>query len=286
MKGARRWISVVVAVIVVFGFSCPLMALDADVKLAVQKLREAAGDGKWAELAKANVLFKESGLTYQESLRAPQEGVIDCKDRRDQLQVLVGIYMFDVQYAAVFGKRDAAAETLRFVQKDVMERLELRPKIKIEFVDPAVEKRYFEGDPANMANREALFAQIQANFDAMIKAAENDPELLDYLVDQFFGVAVEFTYLSSKLALGAPGGEKLIPLFNMATARIDTVLPVLDALQSRKLQALMHRTERSLFLNAVKTIIAKKGGNLDATDLRNILILVEPVRNSYVAKCK
>jgi len=46
------------------------------------------------------------------------------------------------------------------------------------------------------------------------------------------------------------------------------------------------RTERVMFLNAVRNVIRKKSGNLDAVDLQGILALVEPIRNTYVAKCK
>lgn len=286
MKRSRQWFLWGMAAVMATVCAGHLMAAESGLEAAARKLMEAVGNGKTVEVLKAAKALKDAGFAYQESLLAPREGIIDCKDRRDQLQVLVGIYSTDMNYAAYFGKSKAVRDLDEFVHKDVMERMLVRPKIKVNFHDPGLDRRIYEAADVDQAALDARFAEIEAMFEKLVKSARRDPDVLDYMVDRLFGAALEFIYLSCRLSLGSPGGEQLIPVFNLATARIDTVLPVLEALKEPALQASLMRTERIMCLNAVKDIIQKKGGRLAEDDLRRILSLVEPIRESYVAKCK
>lgn len=281
----KRFLGLMVAILAMVAPS-PLLAEDSDLMNAARKLMEAAGDGKVAEILKTTRILKDAGLSYQGDLVAPQAGVLDCKDRKDQFQVLFGIYLFDCNYAILFGKKEIGAGTLQFARDEVFQRMTVRPKVGAFFAKPALSRRFMEGDPADESNWNALFTDVQANYERIIRDAEKDPDLLDFMVDRLFGEVLECMYVSCKLSLGAPGGEKLIPVFNAASSRIDLILPLLDSLKDPELETLFKRSERLVFLNAVKEIIRKKGGNLDAADLRNILILVEPVRKSYTAKCR
>lgn len=281
----KRLLSVMV-VIMALAAPCSLMAQDSDLVIAARKLMNTLGNGKAAEFSKSIKLVKAAGLSYQKDLAAPRDGVIDCKDRGGQLQVLVGIYWTDWGYAFLFGKRDEAVAIHGFVHKDAIDRLSVRPKIKASDIDPAVEKRLFEATAAKETDYDALYADEQAEIERLIKAGEKDPDLMSYVVDVFYGSALEFMYLSCKLSLGAPGGEKLIPIFNSMSAQAEALLPTLESIRDPKLQALLRSTERIRFLGAVKDILQKKGDKLTADDLKGILKLVEPVRNSYIAKCK
>jgi len=285
-----RFLSAIVAILVMGG-ACSLLAQqspaqDSELLAAARKLMAAAGDGQVAEILKMTRILKDAGLSYQAELVASRTGILDCKDRKDQYQVLLGIYLFDSNYAVLFGKKEIAAETLQFARDEVFQRLTVRPKLGNFFARPAISKQFMEGDPADASNWNALFADVQANYERIIRDAEKDPDLLDFMVDRLFGEFLECTYLSCQLSLGSPGGEKLRPVFNSASARIDLVLPVLDSLKDPELQTLLHRDQRTALLNAVESIIEKKGGRLDEADLRNILILVAPVRKTYLAKCR
>lgn len=286
MKDARKWFSGVVVVVVALIIPCSLMAQDSDLVMAARKLMQSVQNGKAAEWSKSVKLLKEAGLTYQNGLLAPREGVVDCKDRRDQLQVLLGIYGTDYWYAFLFGKRDEVVALHAFLHNEVTDRLAVRSKIDPSPVDPILERRSDQEEPGDQALMDAKLANIQTYVEKTIKAAEKDPELMDYTVDRFFGGLVEFIYLSSKLSLGAPGGKKLIPVFNSITARINALLPALGFVSDRRLKESLERTETVGFLKDIKAIIEKKGGDLTVKDLKGILKLVEPVRNAYIAKCK
>jgi hypothetical protein len=285
MRETCKWLPRAVVVVLAAVAPCSLMAQDSDLAIAAKKLMETAGGGKAAEIIKAARGLKDAGLPYQESLVAPQKGVIECKDRVDQLQVLLGIYLVDDVYAAAFGKREIETATLEFVRKDLVERLAVRAKIGPVVPEQASFQRFWEGDPTDQAHWDALFAEVQANHERMIIAAEKDPALMDFMVDRYFGAAVEWLYLSCKLSMGALTGKRLIPVFNAASARIDMVLPVLEALKDPYEQTVFVRSKRIDFLNACKEIIQRKGGNLSAEDMKDILKLVEPIRSAYLAKC-
>lgn len=286
MRASCKWFLGLMVAILAMVAPSPLLADDSDLMSAARKLMAAAGDGQVAEILKTTRTLKDAGLSYQADLVAPKTGILDCKDRKDQLQVLLGIYLFDCNYAILFGKKEIGAETLQFARDEVFQRLTVRPKLGNFFAGPAVSRRFMEGDPMDASNWNALFADAQANYERIIRDAEKDPDLLDFMIDRLFGEFLECAYVSCKLSLGAPGGDKLRPVFNAASSRIDLVLPVLDSLKDPGLQTLLHRDQRSTLLNAVGRILEKKGGQLDEADLRNILILVEPVRKTYLAKCR
>jgi hypothetical protein len=286
MKRARTWWTGVAVMILAAVVPCSVVGQESDLAVAAWALMESAGNGKTAEAFKADRVYREAGLSFQEELLAPREGVIDCKDRTHQLAVLSGIYMADVGYATAFGKKDLALAIDQVARKDLMERMTVRPKLAIQNVDPTVNLRLLEGDPTSQANWDAVYSQVQADMDRMIKAAGKDPEMLAYVIDRIFGGALECIYLSSKLGLGSSGGEKLIPVFAAATARIDLLLPVLNVLKTPEMKASVQSAERARLLGSVKDIIQKKGGKLSADDLGAILKLVEPIRSSYIAKCK
>jgi len=120
-----------------------LSAQTSDLKTTARMLLEAVGNGKAAELIKEINSLKAAGLSYQPGLLAPREGAVECKDRRDQLQVLLGIYTVDLTYAFYFGKAGEAEAIHAFTRAEVLDRLAVKPKLKGGYLEPKLEKRFF-----------------------------------------------------------------------------------------------------------------------------------------------
>jgi len=284
MRNERSPISVIVMAIAVLTVTCTLAAQDSDLTVTAGKFTDAFGQGKATAMRISKDLLRDSGLSYQESLAAPQEGVVDCKDPREQLQVLTGIYWHDIGYAGLFGKADKAMATREFVLKEVVERLAVRPKLHIEAGSTELWRKYVE-NPGDEANRDALYKVASTEIEALIESAAKDRDVMDFLVDRMYGATLEFIYVSCKLSLGAPSTEKLIPIYNSIAVRMDEMTAILESIKDPKLQGLTKSKERTQLCVAVSGIIKKKNGNLSADDLRSILKLVEPVRDSYLKKC-
>jgi hypothetical protein len=286
MKLAKSWF------VIISAFLC----LTAGTVLAADKAQELKQESKkleavvnesqmWETADRVEVeLFKKAGLSYQPSLVVPVEGVVGCKDN-EQLRILTGMYTFDANYALLFGKKQefAAANGLR---NDVPDRLNLRDKLKFKTFTPDELKKVLD-NPDDPANRDLYVKYAAANFHDMLEASKSDPEMLALFLDAGYGAIVEGLYVSSKLALAAGTGEKLVALFNEQAVRLDKLHQALVAYAGDpELDALAKRAQRERVLRPVSEILKSKKGNLAEADVTKILSLIEPERSKVVGKCK
>lgn len=230
-------------------------------------------------------LFKQAGLGYQPSLTVPLQGVIDCKTPR-QLRALYGMYAFDSNYALLFGKKKEFVEAERLVRKELPAKLNLSGMLNVLGMTPEEMKKVAE-DPDNPANRELFIKYTIANVHIWITLAAKDPEVMELMVDSFYGAAIQGLYVSCKLALGAGGGEKLVALFNEQASRLEKAQQIVEAYAgNQELAKLVDKDQRQKVLTPVLALLKDKQGNLAEADLKKVLALVEPERAALVKICK
>lgn len=230
-------------------------------------------------------LYKEAGLAYQPSLTAPLQEILRCKSK-EQLRVLLGVYTFDANYALLFGKKKEFIATNQLLRKTIPERLDMAGKIKVKTFTPKEFRRILD-NPNDPANR-ALYSKLAMdNLALWIQAAQTDQEILDVLVDAFYGATIEGLYVACKLALGAGSGGKLRALFNEQTRRMGATQQMLEIYADNpELAKLVERGQRQAVLKPVLSLLRAKKGALSQADLKKLLSLVEPERNNVIAKCK
>jgi len=229
-------------------------------------------------------LFKQAGLSYQPSLVVPLEGITECKDKQ-QLQVLMGLYNFDANYALLFGRKQEFAKAYE-LRNDIPGRLNLMGRFTFKrFTSEEIEK--ILNNPDDTANYSLHAKYVAANLHDMLEAAKTDPEMLDLFTDFGYGTVIEGLYIACKLSLAAGTGEKLVPLFNEQTARLGMLWQGLDAYAADpELDALAERPQRELIIKPVTEILKTKKGNLAEADIKKILSIIEPARNKAAFKCK
>jgi hypothetical protein len=230
-------------------------------------------------------IIKKAGLAYQTELVVPVDGVIDCKSK-EQVRVLMGMYMFDANYASVFGNKKQFLASRKVVTEDIVDKLDIPALRKLRALTPARLKKVSE-DPGQPANREALLSNWRKQFDKQIKLAAKDPELMDVYVDAWYGAAIECLHISCKLALASGLGDAMIALFNFNANKLVKIDEVLQAFaDDKKLADMVERGERKQVIDPIVKILNDKKGNLNKDDVAKILAIVEPVRAPLVAKCK
>ncbi|PKN67926.1 MAG: hypothetical protein CVU57_01550 [Deltaproteobacteria bacterium HGW-Deltaproteobacteria-15] len=290
MKLGKTWLLLTAAVL----FLCLSPALAADpfvsrikaqvLKQGSEKLEALFGGSEGKAIGESVGLFKQSGLSYQPSLVVPLEGIVDCKDK-EQLRVLMGMYLFDSNYALLFGRKQefSAAIALR---EAIPDRMNLGGRLKIKTFTPDELKKIAD-NPDDPANRDLYVKYVVANMQDSLQAAKSDQEIMEAMVDTFYGAVLEGVYVACKLALSAGPGHKFVALFNDQAMRLDKFQEALGAYTGDpELDGLVKRTQRQPVLKPVIEILKTRKGNLPEADVKKILSSIEPERKKLVGKCK
>ena len=276
----------VIITLVVLFLALPgtVLAGDKNLQEAAKVFSDVYGQGKAVELMKKVDLLKEAGLSYQKSLTAPLEEVTACKDQ-EGLRILLGMYSFDANYAMVFGKKKEFLETKEAIVSQVLNRLDTRDKLRITTIKPELLKDVLD-DPENMKKRDALFNNLQTNFDTLGKQADSDDEVMDLLVDSLYGYLIQGVYVVCELALNNESGDKMIALFNSQAQHLETFDAVFDTFKDPELTEMVEYVERDPLLDGIKDLIKNKKGKLDRHDIETIIAAVKPVRDFLARKCR
>jgi len=265
----------------------PLLAAQPNPKLekAAKVFLDVMGSDEGLALMQNVAILKKAGLSYQPELVVPTAEVIDCKSN-EQVRILMGMYAFDTNYAAVFGKKKEFLASRKVMFEDITEKLDLPALRKIRAMAPARLKKVAE-DPGQPANRKALLANWRDQMKKQMALAAKDPELMDVYVDSLYGSMIECLYVSCKLALSSGLGDAMIALFNYNALRLTNLEKVLQAVaDDKELAAMMERGERKQVTDPVLKILKNKKGKLTKEDVGKILALVKPVRTPLVKQCK
>jgi hypothetical protein len=287
MKLGKMWFVGVAAILWLFMTVGTVLAKEKTEVLREQTenlLESLVTESRMKGAAENVDLFKKAGLSYQPSLVVPLQGVIECKDKQ-QLQVLMGMYNFDANYALLFGRKQEFAKAYE-LRNDIPGRLNLIGRFTFKrFTSDEIEK--ILNNPDDIANRSLYTKYIGANMHDMLDAAKTDPEMLDLFLDFSYGTVIEGVYVVCKLSLAAGTGEKLVAVFNDQTARLDMLWQALEAYEADpELDALVERSQRERIIKPVAEILKTKKGNLEETDVKQILSIIEPERNKVTFRCE
>ncbi|RJR33158.1 MAG: hypothetical protein C4576_28460 [Desulfobacteraceae bacterium] len=286
MKSGKWNVFITTAVLSVFLFAGAAPAADrAEVlKRTADKLTALYGEKDFRDMMEGVELFKKAGLSYQPSLVYPLEGIIECKDKT-QLQTLLGIYLFDLNYAMVFGKTKEAAAT-NAVVVDIVKRLKLDEKVKPQILSADDLKRIAE-KPNDPAGREIFIKYMMSNMRGLVTAAQSDPEVLESAVNAVMGATFMSLYVASELGLASGSGEKLVTLFNEQSSRMKKAQQIIESLlEDPGLAEFAKSSMRAKNLEHYLGVVMAKKGNMDESDLKKILSRTRPYWQEFSEKCK
>jgi hypothetical protein len=228
--------------------------------------------------------IKDAGLSYQESLTLPVKGSYACKNE-SQLRVLAGMHGFDINYALIFGRKKEFVNNMKFLNTEVLGRLP-----KADYVNPnmaaAEETKKLLQDITDPRNLEKYKAFWSKQMDANMKKAANNPELMEALLDNWYGSLIESSFVLCNLALHSTGGDKLYALFIDYMLRVDALDIRMQEFYSSDYGRSLEQADRKNVFAPIRELIQKKHGLLDRQDISFILSAMKKVRAEYVQPCR
>ena len=237
------------------------------------------------ELMEKLELIKDADLTFQSSLVAPVVDVLDCKDK-EELHLLLGIYVFDTNYAMLFDKRVEIQRSWELGFQKTMQELALYGELGVAML-PAADLKEMLENPSDQNMRSIFVRDLLKQIEAILKRARKGPEYLDVIVDEFYGALIEGLYVVCKLAQNEDlNKKKVIALFN----GLQQSLGGFDKMESifagdERFEKMFQKAERDKVLNPIHTLLKTKEGKLKVEDLKKILSIIEPIRDQVVRKC-
>ena len=230
-------------------------------------------------------LIKDADLTYQKSLTVPVADLLDCKSK-EELHLLLGIYIFDTNYAMLFDRRKEVQEAWELGFQKTMEKLALYGEVGVAML-PAADLKEMLENPTDQNMRSIFVRDILKQIEAILKRARKGPEFLSVVVDEFYGAIIEGLYVVCKLAQNEDlDKKKVVALFN----GLQESLGGFDKMEAifagdKRFEDMFRKAERDEVLNPIHTLLTTKEGKLKVEDLKEILSIIEPIRNRVVRKC-
>ncbi len=228
--------------------------------------------------------IKDAGLSYQESLTLPVKGSYACKSET-QLRVLAGMHGFDINYALVFGRKKEFVNTMKFLHSEILGRLK-----KSDYVNPnmiaADETKKLLADITDPQNLEKYKAYWSKQMDTNMKKAAKNPELMEALLDNWYGSLIESSFVLCSLALNSTGGDKLYSLFVDYMLRVDALDIRMQEFYNSDYGRALEQADRKTVFAPIRELIQKKHGLLDRQDINFILSAMKNIRAEYVKPCK
>lgn len=254
-------------------------------KPATQTILDLLGPEQTRQMMQNVLLFKDAGLSFQDSLTAPLQDPAKCKSP-EQLRVLVGMYTFDSNYALVFGQKEAFLRAQQLLANEILEQLDLRDRMDVRNL-PEDQLRKVLEDPYSDASRNIIIAHRVNEIRRLIVQADTDPELMSLVVDGAYGAMIESLYVACSLALTSDVGQDIVTLFNEQAGRLKAVSKALDAFATDKTMAgILDVTQRQHLLLPVIQLLDQRKGDLGLTDIATILGAIKPERDRFALGCK
>lgn len=261
----------------------PAAAEHADLMRAAQTLKQMVEKGRTETLMTEIDLFAFAGLSYQPGLTLPMEGALDCKSD-EQVRMMSGMYQFDMNYALAFGRAKAALKTQKFYRSEVLPRLGIDGKVELNPVNGTLVKRLLE-DPNNPEVRAKLINQTNKN---MLRVAEqsSDEEVMEFVVDSFYGALVQGLYVACTLAKDAEMSPEMVELFMGQFERFQLFNELFQQFEDEAGKRLINFADREGMLHTVMDRIAATRGSLTPADIDAFLALVGPRRAPLLKTCQ
>lgn len=247
-------------------------------------LRLALGNGQAEEMMRKVELVRQAGLSYAPDLVLPLGNDLSCKSPED-LRILAGVLGFDANYALAFGHKDIALQNREYARAEVTGRLPAAARVEPPAL-PEAALRALQDNPDDPEARRALAEAGTSAVERMIAAADQDPEVLDLLLDGLYGSTIEGLAVVGGLALTAEPGPEMVMVFDEQAARLRRLLAPLDqAAADPGLDALLEAAPRRALLAPVLARIETRQGRLSLDDVQWILDRVTPERRRLAAPC-
>lgn len=228
-------------------------------------------------------LFSLAGLSYQPSLTVPQQNVLQCKNE-EQLRSMAGMYLFDSNYALVFGNSRVAIATQQYYKENILPKLGVSKKIEPTPANPMLTKKLLE-NPNNPGLRAQFIQQVTRNMMLTAEAAA-DPVVMDFIVDAFWGSLVEGLYVSCSLARTEEASQEMVDLFLGQLERFQLFNELIKQFEEDENLKMIEFAERNGLLQTVISRIEETKGRLSKADIEMLLAKVTPFRTALVSICK
>lgn len=271
------------ALVACLSFPAVAQAEHADIIRAAETFQKMVKEGRTENLMTRIELYSMAGLSYQSSLIVPLENTLRCKDE-EQLRVMAGMYIFDMNYALAFGNVRAAVANQRFYKETLMPRLPVAEKVESTPANPNLVKKLLE-DPNNPELRARVIAQATRNT-MQTAEASTDEEVMDYVVDAFYGSLIEGLYVACTLAKTEEITPEIMDLFLGQLERFQLFDELFKTFKDDSSLEMIEFAERDGTLQTVRSILQESKGRLSQADIEKLLALVKPIRAEHAATCK
>jgi hypothetical protein len=221
--------------------------------------------------------IKDLGLSYDTSITLPTDFRTLQGKSKDELTVLMGMYIIDGIYASIFDKR-----------MDVL----LPIGLKVEEMLGMQEDGFWSGMTKGGSRPSRRQDQIAGGLEYWTKLVRNsrqDISVLRNLVCGFYGSTLESFYLVAKMGLASGVTAEYLGFMNAQLPRLTISRDIMDAYTvapgdgiHMELVQTLDTVSKGKVIESLAKVMTDSKGKLTEKDLRSIVSIISAVRDPLI----
>jgi hypothetical protein len=235
-------------------------------------------DGDITQMMQQVDLYRQAGLSYQSGLIVPMS--IRGRDNRE-LEVLLGMFTFDANYAMVFGRAAESLDIRMFMRMQVLPRMQQGSKVDFAPVNqPILEKlmRNPHDEQVRKALNEHLASQIRRN----AELAEDDLEVMQMLIFGYYGAIIQGLYVATSLAMNLPVTPELQELFEYQLVRMQYLDELIHNLEHSQMREVLGQEKICSFIDPIIERLLVSRGKLTPELIQDLNAIAVEARSEYL----
>ncbi|WP_045212285.1 hypothetical protein [Desulfonatronovibrio magnus] len=235
-------------------------------------------DGDITEILQQFDLYKEAGLSFQPGLTVPKS--VRNKDN-EELAVLLGMIMFDANYAMVFGRMGNSIDNRMFVRTDLLPRLDQGSRLDLNPVRQDLLERLTR-DPQDEEARRLVNEHVASQIRSNAEIAENDLEVMQVLVFAYYGAIIQGLYVATSLSMNLPVTPEIEELFEYQLIRLQYLDELIHNLQHSQIRDVLGQEKICSIIDPIIERLMVARGELTPELIKDLNEIATQARSEYV----
>ncbi len=235
-------------------------------------------DGDITEMMQQVDLYRQAGLSYQPGLAVPLS--VKGRDSRE-LEVLLGMFTFDANYAMVFGRAAESLDIRMFMRMQVLPRMQQSSKVDFIPVNQSVLEKLMR-NPQDEQARKALNEHIASQVRRNAELAEDDLEVMQMLIFGYYGAIMQGLYVATSLAMNLPVTPELQELFEYQLVRMQYLDELIHNLEHSQIQKVLGQEKICAFVDPIIERLLVSRGELTPELIKDLNNIAVQARSEYL----
>ena len=254
----------------------------SDLSYISNQIISRVDDGDITEMMQQLDLYRQAGLSYQSRLTVPMS--VRDKDN-DELAVMLGMFTFDANYAMVFGRMAESIDIRMFIRNTLLPRMKQGSRVDFTPARQDLMERLMR-NPQDEQARKMLNEHVASQIKRNAELAENDVEIMQMLVQGYYGAMVQGLYVATSMSMNLPVTSEIKGLFEYQLVRLQYLDELIHNLENSEIREILGQEKICSIIDPIIDRLLVARGELTPELIKDLNDLAVQARSEYVSTLK